>query len=159
MAKIQIKRGDKASLPQLSSGEFGFATDTEELFLGGDDGNLQIPIMGDDATLLATGLNDSSGVYLTESVYNFRFLIFQIDSGKSILIPIIQNQTVIYGSATFPSTESYDTYLISAGIIQNGTIIGDNHNSRITLILGNPAYTAYSAYTVTNIYGICRISS
>ncbi len=159
MAKIQIKRGEKSSLQNLSLGEPYLATDTDELFIGGDDGNLQIPIMGDDATLLATGLNDSSGVYLTESVYNFRFLIFQIDSGKSILIPIIQNQTVIYGSATFPSTESYDTYLISAGIIQNGTIIGDNHNSRITLILGNPAYTAYSAYTVTNIYGICRISS
>lgn len=35
ISKIQMKRGPKDSLPeQLSEGEFGYATDTGELFIG-----------------------------------------------------------------------------------------------------------------------------
>lgn len=34
--KIQVKRGAKASLPGLSAGEFGFCTDTFELYVGTD---------------------------------------------------------------------------------------------------------------------------
>ena len=52
MAKIQIKRGDKNSLPLLAPGEFGLADDTDELFIGGNAGNLQIPIMGEGVTVL-----------------------------------------------------------------------------------------------------------
>lgn len=159
MAKIQIKRGDKASLPQLSSGEFGFATDTEELFLGGDDGNLQIPIMGDDATLLATGLNDFSGVYLTESAYNFRFLVFEVDVGRDILVPMFDNQTAVFGSLSEFTAEAYDTYMFGAAVSSGGTIIGDNRNVKITTTLGNPAQTIYNTFTVNKIYGLCRISS
>lgn len=40
--KIQVRRGSKAGLPKLSPGEFGFATDTKELFIGGQSGNIQV---------------------------------------------------------------------------------------------------------------------
>ena len=43
--KIQIKRGSKAGLPALAPGEYGLATDTAELFVGGSSGNLQIPVL------------------------------------------------------------------------------------------------------------------
>jgi hypothetical protein len=39
---IRIKRGLKANLPALMQGEFGFCTDTEELFIGGTSGNILI---------------------------------------------------------------------------------------------------------------------
>jgi hypothetical protein len=39
---IQIKSGAKASLPVLSAREFGFATDTYELFIGKGASNLEI---------------------------------------------------------------------------------------------------------------------
>lgn len=42
MAKIQVNRVLKANLPVLSEGEFGLCTDTDELFIGSQDGNLQI---------------------------------------------------------------------------------------------------------------------
>lgn len=32
--KLQIRRGLKADLPTLASGEFGFCTDTKEVFIG-----------------------------------------------------------------------------------------------------------------------------
>ena len=40
--KIQHRRGSRANLPALSSGEIGLATDTNEVFIGGEDGNLQL---------------------------------------------------------------------------------------------------------------------
>lgn len=41
--KIQVKRGVKASLPVLSIAEFGFCTDTKELFIGSATGNIEFP--------------------------------------------------------------------------------------------------------------------
>ncbi len=40
--KIQIKRGLKASLPALDSGEFGLCTDSEEVFIGNNGKNIDI---------------------------------------------------------------------------------------------------------------------
>jgi len=39
--KLQIRRGNKADLPQLSEGEFGFVNDENKLYIGkaGGDGN------------------------------------------------------------------------------------------------------------------------
>lgn len=42
MAKVQIKRGNKANLPTLAQGELGLALDTAELFIGGSSGNVNI---------------------------------------------------------------------------------------------------------------------
>lgn len=49
--KIQIKRGSKAGLPKLAPGEHGLATDTEELFIGGENGNLQISVLNSDGQI------------------------------------------------------------------------------------------------------------
>lgn len=42
--KIQIKRGRKADMPQLSAGELGLAVDTDEVFIGNGDENMNIPV-------------------------------------------------------------------------------------------------------------------
>lgn len=39
---IRVKRGLKADLPELMQGEFGYCTDTEELFVGGVNGNVYV---------------------------------------------------------------------------------------------------------------------
>ena len=159
MAKIQIKRGDKASLPQLSLGEFGLSTDTQELFIGGNDGNLQIPVMGEDITTLFTGaLSDMSYANLSESAYNFRFLVVKPSSGPNILMPVLSDAASVAGGVSIPIAEAYDTYMFSANIADNGNILGDNRNVKITTTLGNPAQTIYSTFTVAAIYGICRNS-
>nr|DAW42826.1 MAG TPA: tail protein [Caudoviricetes sp.] len=49
--KIQVKRGTKAGLPALAPGEYGLATDTGELFIGGPDGNIQVAVLGSDHKL------------------------------------------------------------------------------------------------------------
>lgn len=40
--KIQVRRGLRAHLPVLSIGELGFCTDTKELFIGSENGNIAI---------------------------------------------------------------------------------------------------------------------
>lgn len=42
--KIQVKRGRKVDMPQLSAGELGFAVDTNEVFIGNGEGNMNIPL-------------------------------------------------------------------------------------------------------------------
>ncbi|WP_017210971.1 hypothetical protein [Clostridium beijerinckii] len=42
MGKILLKRGLKANLPTLSSGEPGFTTDTNEVFIGNGTTNLKL---------------------------------------------------------------------------------------------------------------------
>jgi len=42
--KIQIRRGRKADMPQLSAGELGLAVDTDEVFIGNGDENMNIPV-------------------------------------------------------------------------------------------------------------------
>lgn len=62
MIKIQIKRGSKVNLPDLANGEYGITTDTDELFIGGSEGNLQIPLLGADGKL--------PGVYMPDPTFN-----------------------------------------------------------------------------------------
>lgn len=41
-SQIKVRRGLKVSLPTLSSGELGLATDTKEIFIGTPTGNVQL---------------------------------------------------------------------------------------------------------------------
>ena len=68
-SKIQIKRGMKASMPALSPGEFGLATDTKELFIGTANGNLQLSVL-DDNGKLPSGQVDLSGYVPTSRTVN-----------------------------------------------------------------------------------------
>lgn len=62
---IQIKRGQKAGLPALAVGEWGFATDTEEVFIGNSDGNVQLSTLQDGGAIPisqgGTGATSASG--------------------------------------------------------------------------------------------------
>ena len=51
--KIQIRRGKKAGLPALAPGEYGLATDTGELFIGGATGNIQVAVLGSNGKVPA----------------------------------------------------------------------------------------------------------
>lgn len=59
MAKIQVTTVLKADLPVLSEGEFGFCTDTGELFIGSQNGNVQIGTMN-DIGIKSSQLDDTS---------------------------------------------------------------------------------------------------
>ena len=68
--KIQIKRGTKAGLPTLSPGEYGLATDTGELFIGGANGNIQVATLGSDGKIPGGNLDLSGYVPTTRKINN-----------------------------------------------------------------------------------------
>lgn len=51
MIKIQHKRGTKARLPSLSVAEIGFTTDTNEVFIGGNNGNVQLDTLDENGNV------------------------------------------------------------------------------------------------------------
>ena len=55
---LKVRRGTKANLPTLNSGEFGFTTDTNELFIGNGATNCQVLtsiFQSPSATINSTG--------------------------------------------------------------------------------------------------------
>ena len=56
---LQVKRGAKASLPTLDAGEFGFSTDTYEIFIGDGVANHQLLLYDnfDSNTILASNVD------------------------------------------------------------------------------------------------------
>lgn len=63
--RIQVRRGLKNELPALSSGEPGFCTDTDEFFIGSDDGNICI---NGSSWLFGTSI---SGIEPDDNKYSF----------------------------------------------------------------------------------------
>ncbi len=78
ISKIQIRRGDIADLPILAPGEFGYATDTQRLFLGNEEytvgtGNaaqtvFQVPT-GVDYPLTSSNITNPA-LYLNNTLIN-----------------------------------------------------------------------------------------
>ena len=58
---LQVKRGAKASLPTLDAGEFGFSTDTYEIFIGDGVANHQLLLYDnfDANTILASNVDNT----------------------------------------------------------------------------------------------------
>lgn len=83
MAKvIQHKRGAKANLPKLAAAEFGFCTDVAELFIGGGDKNIQIPVAnaytGDMNALVSSGIyRVGTNTNLPSDLHNGQVLVMQ----------------------------------------------------------------------------------
>lgn len=58
--KIQIRRGNKASLPNLKEGEPGFCLDTDQLYIGGGKGkNVQIPTKPEMDQAISTSIQQA----------------------------------------------------------------------------------------------------
>ena len=112
-----------------------------------------------DITPLFSGtFSDMSYAQLSESVYNFLFIVIKTSDGKYISIPIIPNATSVSGTTSMYTAEAYDTYMFSASITNSGNVIADNLSKRATTMIGNPASVTLSSYTISAIYGLCRKS-
>jgi hypothetical protein len=71
MKKIQLKRGLEKDLPILSEGEPGFTTDTEKVFIGSSNGNIELAKM-EDISGMGTNLKIKSWVALAGQL-NYTF--------------------------------------------------------------------------------------
>lgn len=96
-SKIRVRTGEMADLPQLSPGEFGFATDEKRLFIGNDPLN---PFVTPGNTEVLTEY--SAGV---SSQYDFGVI------GQSVSNPIqllLQMSPIDFDTVTYPSSVELD---------------------------------------------------
>lgn len=92
---IQVKRGNRAGLPTLSPGEYGLATDTQELFIGGSNGNVQIPLLNSSGDIPSNFLPDLSSTYVpTTRTVNGKALSSNITLGAADVGAVPTSRTV-----------------------------------------------------------------
>lgn len=150
IAKIQHRTGNLTDLPQLSEGEFGFATDTRQLFIGNDQ--LLYP---------PTSTTSQTEVLTEHSVIRFS----QVDgNGKDIFIdpniPIESGQIISFNS-------TLDKWTIAGGTSTNTINLGDITN--VKMLGGAGGYTVetdgtgnlswgHKGYAVSSIANISNAS-
>jgi hypothetical protein len=96
-SKIRVRTGDYADLPQLSPGEFGFATDEKRLFVGNQPLN---PFVSPGNTEILTEY--SAGV---SSDYNFGIIGQTVTNPVSLLL---QMSSIDFDTITYPSSVELD---------------------------------------------------
>lgn len=88
ISKIQVRRGRKNSetgLPQLASGEFGWAIDTQELYIGNGSVSEGAPAVGNTKLLTEKDLNN---IFDFVSAYEYKDNDATIYTGPDSLTPV-----------------------------------------------------------------------
>ncbi|XRG78428.1 hypothetical protein V5E38_22245 [Rossellomorea sp. GAMAL-10_SWC] len=84
--KIQIRRGLKANLPLLDVGEFGFTTDTNELFIGSSNGNILFSNRNELSSLIINlktlGVKSGNSTFAASNSAILKSLITQYPNGE-----------------------------------------------------------------------------
>lgn len=151
--KIQIKRGRKADMPQLSAGELGLAVDTDEVFIGNGDENMNIPVnITVDSELSDISENPVQNKAVFEALGNKQETI--TGSASSITKSNLPLSRVLVSNASGKVTASSITstqlsYL--SGVSKN---IQNQLNSKkraVTLVIGASA----SGHTAADVDYLC----
>ena len=142
---IQVKRGANASLPTLNAGEFGFSTDTKQIYIGDGAANHELAKKADILSQDPISYRVATGEALTIADYEqlliySRYLIegtgkLTIDGAGEIVViggHVDEVNTTIYsGSGVFNSTTGV---VISIGADMGGT----GYSVIITITAANP---------------------
>lgn len=88
ISRIQIRRGRKnqgSGLPQLASGEFGWAVDAQELFIGNGSVAEGSPYVGNTKIL-----TEHDNLFEYASTYTYRSDVAYIQTGSTVTTPVIR---------------------------------------------------------------------
>jgi len=111
ISKIQVRRGRKgvSDIPQLASGELGWAVDTQELFIGNGSVAEGAPLVGN--TKILTG---SDNIFDFADQYQFRNEDPLIQTGATARTPV---------RSTLQQRLDYDVYVASFGAEHDESVI------------------------------------
>lgn len=148
--QIKVRRGLECELITLALGEFGYATDTENLYIGGTTGNVNIGAGKDFANLKALGAVGDGITDDTNAIKNA--IAYCQDRGLSLYVPdgnyiitskiTVSNNLVIVGNGD------------SSNIILNAdSIIGFEFESSVTIsnIKFTSNFTTITAINFDNV--------
>ena len=138
---VKVKRGLKASLPALNIGEFGFATDTNEVYIGTASGNVKLfPSEGSGLgySLQATATSFSPSNALTYYIGMPPTAQSTVDRNR-VYFPKAGTikRAIVYWCATGTAgtAELISVYLRKNNL--NDTLIGQWENSEAKKIMNN----------------------
>lgn len=134
--KIYLRRGNKADLPVLGSGEPGFATDTKQLFIGSPTGNAQVAMSAQEAWIAPTLVNG----WIVANV-SFPPTYFKDGFGNVWLRGRVANGTINQTIFTLPfgyrPSQAMFIPVLNNGVFGFLTL---NTNGSVTLETGSTAY-------------------
>jgi len=171
-AKLLMRKGLKADLSTLDEAELGLATDTKEVFVGANGGNVQLAkqtevesVKGDISTLqedvsgnvdkigiLQTSVNDNTTKLVkTINKVNNTVALFEAEEGTDITTAL--NNLIGTGNKYIKIQNG--TFLIDASVgivMQNNTTLEFSPNTVIKVIANNlESYNAIRIANVTNV--------
>lgn len=115
ISKIQVKTGNIADLPQLSVGEFGWASDTKQLFIGNEP-NVVGPIP--DNTEILTALNGCAAAgNTTEIQFNTNDLL---DASPNLTWDNTSATQTIIGQLVANTSTATDGFRMNSSGISTG---------------------------------------
>jgi hypothetical protein len=152
MGSIAVRRGNKADLPILASGEPGFAVDEQEVFIGTGSSNIRI-LTSDDLLTFGTtagSMCEGNDSRLVDDVLTYASTANFPATGVSGIIYIAENTNLLYRWDT--TTEDY----ILLGEIPTTpaptftvTSVSMNEMAESSLTIQN--YDADNTYTVESL--------
>jgi Major tropism determinant N-terminal domain len=122
ISRIQIRRGLSQDLPTLSSGEFGWSTDTNELWIGNGTASEGAPIPGGRTQIMTTG--GSANIAALQS--NVSTLQTQVASLSGQLLTTVSATLSAASSgqlAVITSNNATVSYTLSQGSVQRSGVI------------------------------------
>lgn len=101
ISKIKVRSGLKDQIPQLATGEFGWAIDTQELYIGNGNVSNGAPIAGNTQIYPPNGNTGNGGTeYVINNTYNNTIVNFSntYESGVNTINNLQGNITLIGGN-------------------------------------------------------------
>lgn len=155
-SKIQVRRGRKENLPQLSAGEFGWAIDTQQLYIG--NGTFEEGAASEGNTEIITEISLQTTGFITETLNNnvstatefYRFNIQSFPTGV-INYSLNRNQVNRVGVIQYAYNGLLNNVDItdittgsSLGVSFSAVVVGSNVIFKYTS--SNTGYTAIIKY-------------
>ena len=111
ISRIQIRRGRKgvSDIPQLASGELGWAVDTQELYIGNGSVSEGAPFVGNTKILTST-----DNIFEIADQYEYKTGSSLVQTGPTSRTPI---------RVTLQERLDYDAYVANFGAVHDDTVI------------------------------------
>ena len=111
ISRIQVRRGRKgvSDIPQLASGELGWAVDTQELYIGNGSVSEGAPFVGNTKILTST-----DNIFEIADQYEYK-------TGSSLVQTGLTSRTPV--RVTLQERLDYDVYVANFGAVHDDTVI------------------------------------
>lgn len=140
---LKVKRGTKSGLPTLNIGELGFASDTNELYIGTASGNYLINQGGSSGDLVAHSDFRPSGRYLLPTPHVPTAQTLTLTNTKIYFIPILLPRNMTLNYLGFYVTTAASGKQVYCGLYGSGSTNYMPYGSPLCGFVGSAGTTGF----------------